>query len=150
MSPVTPEIGERIIASFDQLGGLEGSVVRAFDGGFAISFVATQHKREKLEAQLIWILNRQDLGLPDGRRHDRISLKDKKSCPRLDDGTATDCEIIDVSLSGAAISTTARPAIGDIVTLGKLRARVRRHHDQGIGVEFVDIQEPEALRRHFG
>jgi len=33
--------------------------------------------------------------------------------------------------------------------LGRLRGRVMRHHEHGIGVQFVDIQEPEALRRHF-
>ena len=40
--------------------------------------------------------------------------------------------------------------IGQTVTLGKLRARVVRHHDNGIAVEFVDIQNPQALRKYFG
>ena len=38
MTPVEPEIGEKIIAYFDQLGGLEGNVVRTFAGGFAMQF----------------------------------------------------------------------------------------------------------------
>jgi hypothetical protein len=33
--------------------------------------------------------------------------------------------------------------------LGKLRARVARHHESGIGVQFIDIQNPAALRRYF-
>jgi len=53
-------------------------------------------------------------------------------------------------LSGASIATEARPPIGSEVFLGKLKARVMRHHDRGIGVRFLDIQEPEAIKRHFG
>jgi len=150
MSPVAVQMGERIVAYFDHVGGIEGNVVRVFDGGFAIAIQASQHKREKLAAQLIWLINRQELGLPDERRHDRIQLSDKTSSLKLDDGQSFDCQVIDVSLSGASVGTSARPAIGSHVTLGKLRGRVVRHHEHGVAVEFTDIQEPEALRRHFG
>jgi hypothetical protein len=34
--------------------------------------------------------------------------------------------------------------------LGKLRARVVRHHSQGFGVQFLDTQNQAALRRQFG
>ena len=50
MAPVEPETGEKIIAYFDQLGGLEGNVIRNFPGGFALKFTMTSHKREKLAA----------------------------------------------------------------------------------------------------
>ena len=42
------------------------------------------------------------------------------------------------------------PEIGIEVVLGKLRARIVRHHPQGFGVQFIDIQNPIAPRRHFG
>jgi hypothetical protein len=35
------------------------------------------------------------------------------------------------------------------VTIGKLQARVMRHHAEGIGVEFIDVQQPTSLRRYF-
>lgn len=150
MSPVEVEMGERIVAYFDHVGGIEGSVVRVFEGGFAISIQASQHKREKLAAQLTWLINQHELGLPDERRHDRVPLVGKSSTLKLDDGQAIECAVLDISLSGASVGTDVRPAIGTAVTLGKLRARIVRHHEAGLGVEFVDIQEPEALRRHFG
>ncbi len=53
-------------------------------------------------------------------------------------------------LSGASIGTEARPQIGDMVMFGKLRCKVMRYHDRGIGVQFLDIPDPEALRRYFG
>ena len=41
MAPVEVEVGERIVAYIDQLGGLEGNVVRSIDGGFAMQFTVT-------------------------------------------------------------------------------------------------------------
>lgn len=59
----------------------------------------------------------------------------------LDDGRRYDCKIIDISLSGAAIEIAVRPAMGTPVTLGRMRARVIRHFENGIGVEFTSVQE---------
>lgn len=148
-SPVTPEIGERIIAYFDQLGGIEGTVVRVFEDGFAIAFTATQHKREKLAAQITWLINRQDLGGPEDRRHERITVKEHATTLLLADGLRVPCKVLDVSLSGAAVATAVRPEIGSEVTVGRMSARVVRHWELGIGVEFHTLQDAEALRRHF-
>jgi hypothetical protein len=150
MSPVEVEMGERIVAYLDEIGGIEGEVVRIFDGGFAISLKASQHKREKLANQITWLVNKDQLGGAFGRRHQRIEVLNKTSTLKLADGTSVDCRVLDVSLSGASIGTEARPAIGDIVMFGKLRCKVMRYHDRGIGVQFLDIPDPEALRRYFG
>lgn len=150
MAPVEVEIGERIIAYLDEIGGIEGEVVRIFDGGFAIRLKVSQHKREKLAAQITWLVNKAELGGAAGRRHQRLSVVNKTSTLRLPDGNSVDCRVLDVSLSGASIGTDARPPIGDIVMFGKLRCKVMRYHDRGIGVQFLDIPDPEALRRYFG
>lgn len=150
MAPVEVEIGERIVVYFDEIGGLEGVVVRTFEGGFAIALKATQHKREKLAAQITWLVNKDELGGTFGRRHKRFEVVNKTSTLRLSDGQSVDCRVLDVSLSGASIQTDARPPIGDEVIFGKLRCRVMRYHDRGIGVQFLDIPDPEALRRYFG
>jgi len=149
-SPVTVPVGERIVAYFDHIGGIEGVVVREFDGGFAIKIIATRHKREKLAAQLTWLANRGELGQDDGRRHERIAPSKGESSLQLAEGITLSCRVLDVSISGASIATPARPEIGTEVVLGKLRARVMRHHPQGFGVQFLDIQNPTALRRYFG
>ena len=150
MGPVALDMDERVIAYFDNLGGLEGNVVRVFEGGFAIRLIATQHKREKLAAQLTWILNRSEVDGIDERRHERIQPANGSSSLTVTEGLVISCQILDVSISGASIATAARPPIGTEVQLGKLRARVMRHHPQGIGVQFLDIQHPTALRRYFG
>lgn len=148
-APVAVETGERIVAYFDHIGGLEGTVVRTFEGGFALQFKITAHKREKLAAQLTWLVNRDTLSGLEQRRHERIPAGDKGAIVVLDTGETLDCRLIDVSLSGASLRSEERPPVGSGLLLGKLRGRVIRHHEHGFGVQFIDIQEPEALRRHF-
>lgn len=150
-SPVDVELGERIVAYFDHLGGLEGKVVRVFHGGFAIEIAATPHKREKLAAQITWLVNKHELGTADHRRHERFTLGATKSTIlKHDDGVQTQVTVMDVSMSGASVQTDVRPPVGADVVLGKLRAKVIRHHHEGLGLEFVDIQNPDAVRRYFG
>ena len=149
-SPVPVPVGERIVAYFDHIGGIEGEVVRAFDGGFAFNITATRHKREKLAAQLTWLANRVDLGAAAGRRHERITPKNGEQALQLAEGIVLSCRVLDVSISGASIATPARPELGTEVLLGKLRARVVRHHPEGFGVQFLDTQNTTALRRYFG
>jgi PilZ domain len=148
-APVGVDLEERIIAYFDQIGGIEGHVVRVFDGGFALRIVATRHKREKLAAQITWLVNRHELTTESERRHSRTELTNKPSTLKLAEGIVIQTKLLDISVSGASIGTEARPPIGAEVLLGKLRARVMRHHEKGIGVQFLDIQDPEALRRYF-
>lgn len=148
-SPVAVDEGERIVVYFDHIGGLEGSVVRVFEGGFAMQFKMTAHKREKLAAQLTWLINRDVLSGIEQRRHERFPVGNASKSIVLDSGQTLDCEVIDVSISGASLKLDMRPPVGSGLMLGRLRGRVMRHHEHGIGIQFVDIQEPEALRRHF-
>ncbi|MGD9806238.1 MAG: PilZ domain-containing protein [Hyphomicrobiaceae bacterium] len=150
MSPVPVDDGETIVVYLDQLGGLEGIVTRQFPGGFAIGFNTTQHRREKLAAQITWLINRHELDYVEARRHERVTPRNSSSSLTLEDGVVLPCQILDVSISGASVVTNVRPPLGSEVVLGKLRSRVVRHHEQGIGVRFLDIQQPTALRRYFG
>lgn len=143
--------GERIIGQFDHLGSVVGTVSRIFPGGFAIALSVTAHKREKLAAQLTWLINRHELaGQSIERAHERFAIRQRVSTLKLDDDIVIECKVLDVSLSGASVGTEARPPIGHLVVLGKQMARVMRYHDQGIGVQFLETQEREALLRDFG
>jgi hypothetical protein len=150
MSPVPVEDGETIVVYLDQLGGVEGVVIRQFPVGFALKFAATQHRREKLAAQITWLLNRHELDPTEARRHERVVPRNSASGLTFPDGTTQTCDVIDVSISGASIASDLRPDIGTEVWLGKLRCRVVRWHEQGFAVMFMDIQQPTALRRYFG
>jgi hypothetical protein len=110
-----------------------------------MSIAATQRKRDKLAAQLTWLANRHILNLPEDRRHDRIVPRDPRTVMVLDNGTSIPCRIVDMSLSGAAVATADKPEVGALVMLGKTQARVVRHVDDGVAVEFTRMQNPDFL-----
>src|ERR1700730_19062691 len=63
VAPVSGKAGERVVAYIDHLGRLEGSIVRVYPNGFAMSIAATSRKRDKLAAQLTWLAHRNILHL---------------------------------------------------------------------------------------
>jgi hypothetical protein len=145
VAPVNGKAGERVIAYVDHIGRLEGTIARQFPNGFAMTITATPRKRDKLASQLTWLANRHVLGLPEDRRHDRVIPRDPRAVLVLPDGTQSICQIVDMSLSGAAVAGENKPPIGTIVRLGKTQARVIRHVDHGFAVEFTRLQHPDLL-----
>ncbi len=150
IAPAAGNPADRVVAYLDHLGRIEGRIARAFDGGFAMTIEATPHKREKLAAQLTWLANRQELGLPEDRRHDRLKLRNPITEIVLPDERAYRCKIIDMSLSGAAVTSDVCPAIGTPVTLGRTRGQVIRHFQGGFAVEFSSLQTILTLSEQFG
>jgi hypothetical protein len=145
LAPGIGSVGERVVAYLDHIGRVEGKITRLLDNGFAMTVGATPRKREKLAAQLTWLANREILNLPEDRRHDRIVPRNPMSWLKLDDGREMPCRIIDLSLSGAAISAEMRPQVGDQVTLGRVAARVVRHLEEGFAIEFTHPQSPDTV-----
>lgn len=141
-----PMPGDRIIAYIDHIGRIEGNVIKITDDGFIITTVATERKREKLAAQLTWLANKHELGLPEDRRHDRLTPRRSRTELAMDDGQTLSCRIIDLSLSGAAIEVEFRPAIGTAVRLSNIRGRVVRHFLEGVAIEFTTLQSRDSLK----
>jgi len=140
-----PRAGERIIAYVDHVGRLEGTVSRLAENAFVIQINATDRKREKLAAQLTWIANKHELGLPEDRRHDRLAPRKTRTEITLEDGSKYVCRIIDLSLSGAAVDMDTRLPLGTAILLGSMKGRVVRHFQEGVAIEFLGIQSREAL-----
>lgn len=149
LSPIEGEPGERVVVYLDNLGRIEGEIVRPITGGFAMRINATPHKREKIANLLTWMANQKELGLPDERRHARVAPRNPFSHLTMPDGTVQECRVLDVSLSGASIAMTDRPPIGMPITLGVMSGVIVRHHDQGIGVQFTQLQDDDGLERGF-
>ncbi|WP_043540162.1 PilZ domain-containing protein [Salinarimonas rosea] len=137
VAPVRGLIGERVVCYFEHIGRVEGTIARHTDKGFAIAITATARKRDKLASQLTWLANRHELGLPEDRRHERITPIDKRVVLKLDEGITLEASLIDVSISGAGIALDKRPAIGAGLLVGSTPARVVRHFQNGIAVEFL-------------
>lgn len=148
ITPVTGRIGERAIAYIDHLGRIEGRIVRVFPGGFAMSITATPRKRDKLAAKLTWLANRHELSLPEDRRHDRVTPFVGAVTIETSDGRGFSAKVVDISLSGAALAATTIPPMGAIISVGRLRAEVVRHLDDGFAVEFSSPQTRDSLREN--
>lgn len=144
-SNVLPTINERVIAYIDHVGRVEGRALSRTNSSFVMSINATERKREKLAAQLTWIANRHELGLPEDRRHVRLEPRRSLTELTLDNGRQIACRIIDLSLSGAALDTDVEIPLGTPVRLGSMRASVVRHFSDGIAIEFASAQSREAL-----
>lgn len=145
IAPVRGQVSERVIAYVNHVGRLEGVVARHIENGFAMTIAATPRKRDKLAAQLTWLANRHILGLPEDRRHGRITPRNPAGRLILANGRNVACRVIDISQSGAAIATDLRPEIGSPITIGKTQGRVVRHLDDGIAIEFTRLQHPDFL-----
>ena len=148
ITPVIGKLDERVVAYVDHIGRIEGQVARHLDGGFAMTISATLRKRDKLASKLTWLANRHNLNLQEDRRHQRITPSNPFAELLLPDGRQFRCRIIDLSLSGAAVTLEVRPPIGSPVNLGAIRSTVVRHFDEGIGVEFITLQTPESIEQH--
>ena len=145
IAPVSGLRGERVIAYVDQLGRLEGRISRVFQNGFAMTISATLRKRDKLAAQLTWLANSDLLGIPEDRRHGRYIPKNPVARVVMPNGINISCPIVDLSLSGVALSSQSKPPLGAIVTIGNTMGRVVRHIENGFAVEFTRLQHPDFL-----
>ena len=144
-APVKPAVGERVVVYLDQIGRIEGLVTRHVDNGFALSMNVPILKREKLADQLTWLANRHVLGLPEDRRHERITPRQLQTVLKTPDGREFIAKLIDISQSGCAITVKIDTPLGTILSIGKTQGRVVRRFEGGIGVEFLRLLPIESL-----
>ncbi|AMJ60429.1 pilus assembly protein PilZ [Bosea sp. PAMC 26642] len=135
-APAKAAPGDRVIVYLEHLGRIEGTAVRTTMEGFAMTITATSRKREKFTAQLTWLANREELGLPEDRRHERIVPRNPRAILSMDDGSEHVVRLIDISLSGVAFSSDVDFQIGTPVRVGSTTARVVRRFDGGFAAEF--------------
>lgn len=141
--------GEIIILYLDDLGRFEGAVVRTFGGGFAIETSLTGPRRERVAERLAAIARGEKAdGSATRRAYARHSPAaaglEEGSVLTLADGSAKPCRIIDMSLGGAQVAIEQRPPIGTGVSIGRMKGRIVRHTDEGIGIQFLDIPDDAA------
>lgn len=144
LAPVQADIGDRIVVYVEHLGRVEGLVTRRTNDGFAMSIAATPRKRDKMASQLTWLANR-DLGLPEDRRHDRVTPRNTRTMLRLESGVEHAVRLLDISLSGAAFNTEVNLPMGSAIYLGQTLCKVVRKFERGYAVEFRNPLAPDRL-----
>jgi hypothetical protein len=118
--------------------------VRRDQTGFGLAFVCTPSKRERIAEQLILFLNRAPGDDSPLRR--RASQKGFAKFTRAD-GQIVHGEVSDISVTGVSLKTAVRPPIGEFVLIAEIAGRVARHHEDGIGIDFVGNAHAEPAHR---
>jgi len=144
-SPVDGKVGERVTAHIDHLGKFEGSVIRTLERGFVMSISVDDDERDKLAAKIEWVENHKNHDVTDKRAHRRIVPANPYSRLILADGSTETCLVLDVSISGAAVSANTVPKIGTVLAIGTVVGRVVRHFDGGFAVQFIQRQDREIV-----
>ena len=143
LSEVVPPPGARIVVYIDGFGRFEGSVAHTEPNGFGLQFSCSAHKRERLAESLMLYLKGSPLPETRLRRHTRNSANGNVSITRPN-GTVVNCKMMDISLSGVSVATDIRPPLGEFVLIDQIAGRVARHHDTGIGIEFLSRDKAVA------
>ena len=139
------ELETQIVLYANSFGRFEGTIVRRQGQNAGVRFVSTALKRERTAEQLTLFMNRGLLDDADLRRDDRTPTKGLTRFVRHD-GQVVPCEVLDLSMSGISVKTDIRPPVGEFVLIGQLAGRIARHHEQGIGIEFVGAANNTAER----
>ena len=147
-APVTAKLGVSVIADIEQLGRLKGTITREFRLGFVISIAASAQEREMLATRIDWAEKHRNLEIRDGRAHPRFIPRRPHTLLVLQDGSMQPCFVVDISVSGAAVSAKIVPEIGTVVAVGSVVGRVVRYFAGGFAIRFAAVQnrqEVEAL-----
>jgi hypothetical protein len=133
-APTSGAIGERVVVYLDYIGRIEGAIIRLTEFGFAITLHLPGNKRERIADQLTWLLNRDSLREED-RRHERI-VPILRHSVLIENAQEHIVRLIDVSVSGAAITTELKIPVDTAVVLGTTKGRIVRTFESGMAVEF--------------
>jgi hypothetical protein len=148
ITTTVPTRGQPIVAYLEEVGRVEATSANPIEGGFRVSFSLTGARRDRFESRLRFFIDKQKGATAEDRRHTRFEPANKSSQITMPDGREYTCEVIDISLSGAAIKVEVMPSLGTNILLGKMRGRVVRYLDNGIAIEFVKLLDRSQLTEH--
>ena len=146
--PVVGRVGDRLTSYFGAFGEFEGSISDTMRGSFLVELEMTGAQRERMSEQLTWLEQKQgDPALPDERGDSRSVPRTSHSTLTLADGSIHGCFIIDMSVTGAAVSAELDPPIGTPLAVGACVGRVVRIFPGGFAIKFVEQRNLDDLNR---
>ena len=137
---IIPAHGIPVILYVDGFGRFEGNVARRDGHGFGVKFICTASKRERIAEQLTLFLNKALVDESVLRRHERTHQKGFAKFTRAD-GQVINCEVMDISVGGVSLKSEIKPPIGEFVLIAQMAGRIARHHEHGVGIEFVGVEK---------
>jgi len=146
--PVVGKIGDRLTSFFPDFGKFDGLISDTKAGSFLLELEMTRSIRENFANKLTWLDKKlKEPSIPDLRKDARIIPASPHSSLTLGDGTVHECFVINMSISGAAVSAQVQPQIGMPLAVGACIGRVVRLLPDGFAVKFVEQQNPNDLGR---
>ena len=146
--PVVGRIGDRITSHFGEFGEFEGSVSDTRNGSILLELEMTPERRQWMADKLAWLeKTRRDPLIQDARQDARFVPQVSHTTLTMADGNIGNCFIIDMSATGAAVSSEVQPAIGTPLAVGSLVGRVVRIFETGFAVQFLEKQTLNDLSR---
>jgi hypothetical protein len=146
--PVVGKVGDRLTSYFRDFGKFDGRISDTMTGGFLVELEMTGSVRQKFANKLIWLEKKQkNPNIRDVRKEARIIPESPHSTLTLMDGTVDRCFVVDMSVSGVAVSAEVQPPIGMPLAVGACIGRVVRHLPDGFAVKFVQAQNRLELNR---
>jgi len=127
-----PALGAKIVAYVQDLGRVEGVTVRHLPDGFAIAFLTTALKAQRV-AEKVALFS----GASERRMFQRLELDGARIALRLANDEERSVDIIDVSTRGLAFRCEEEFEIGDRMEIGAQDAVVVRLFDGGAAVSFL-------------
>ncbi len=134
------EVGEAVVLYIEDIGRVEGVVARILrEVGYGIVLTVPARKRDKIADQLIWLINKDRLGLGDERMSERRNVSGQ-TIVTFGAGIKIACAVVDMSIFGVALKTGGpRPMIGDRVRVNERAGTCVRYIDGGFAVDFRTV-----------
>lgn len=146
--PVVGKVGDRLTSYFRDFGKFGGQISDTMEGSFLLELEMTRPERERMADKLTWLEKKQaDPSLAEARQHPRFIPPHSNTTLTLADGSIHGCFIIDVSLTGVAVSSEQQPSVGTPLAIGGCIGRVVRTFHSGFAVQFVEAYRQGDLTR---
>jgi hypothetical protein len=144
-TPFPAVLDDRAFVYVAGLGLMRGAISRAMGPTSEMEIAMTLNERLRLGSRILWADMKAGLKGTDLRRFPRYQPANPDSALTLPDGTTLDCQIADLSPTGAAIISDLRPPLDTAIILGQIHSDIRRHMEFGFAVEFRALQDPLNL-----
>ncbi|PIK73950.1 pilus assembly protein PilZ [Methylobacterium frigidaeris] len=147
LAPESGLPGDPVTLYLDDVGPVTGVIQTIAPDGFTLAVEVGPERRARFAARLDWLAGQAN-GKADQRSDPRIVPNTRTVEVRRADGRVLPATIIDLSMTGVAVAVSDVPPVGEAVTVGKRRATVVRHLENGFAVTFRLPFRPETFGRH--
>lgn len=137
--------GAHVVLYLDLVGRIEGAVTGVKDGEFGVRIAAPPAKWLRLTQQFEMLARMPRAAVEDLRGFRRIAPDNPDTGVTMAGGEMVEGRIKNLSRSGAAVLIETDLAIGDLVRLGSTQARVVRHVEGGVAVQFLRLLPLESF-----